>query len=337
MGRAWLADPKWGEKAKAGATGEIRKCIGCMYCFQTLMERIPQCGAPQCAINPRAFNEVALPLPKIDEQHHHVVVIGGGPAGLCAALTAAEREMRVTLIEKNDRLGGLVNYASASPVKGDMHWVIDWYENQIMKKGVNVMLSTEASVGLLKQLAPDAIIVATGAEIFVPDNIPGVDMEHVYDIYDILGGTSGLKDKSVAIIGAGITGLECGEYLNETGCRTTIIDMTPSPAPNDFQGIVMDDCGRLAQAGTQFIMNHALKEIRKDCVVISDIRDNTETTVPCHTVVLSLGLKSNDAIVSQLEENFDRVAVVGGAKEVAGKIGGAVNSAYQCVLNLFSE
>lgn len=76
--------------------------------------------------------------------------------------------MKVTLFEESDRLGGLVNYASAAPLKDNMRWITDWYEYELPKMGVDIRLNTKADVKTLKDLSPDAILVATGAKPIFP-------------------------------------------------------------------------------------------------------------------------------------------------------------------------
>ena len=337
LGRAWLADPDWGTKAMQGRVKDIRKCIGCLNCFETLEKNMPVGMPGMCAVNPtmckeRRYNDLSW-----DNDRHTVAVIGGGPAGMCAALTAAQRGMKATLFEETGRLGGLVNYASASPLKHNMNWVTEWYEYELPKYGVDVRLNTRATVEELKKLSPDAVIVATGAKPIFPEQIPGVHGANVSGIFEVLGGTSGIKDKNVVIAGAGITGLECAAYLNAQGCTTTVIDMTETIAPNDNQNIVIDDCMRLRREGTKFMLKHALKEIKPDGAVLTDLETNKDVTVPCDNVVLSLGLKSENAIAEELKANFENVYEVGGEADVGGKIPGATNSAFDCVYHLFEK
>lgn len=139
-------------------------------------------------------------------------------------------------------------------LKGNMHWLVEWYEKQLPEIGVDVRLNTEATVSNVKAVNPDAVIIATGAKPIISRGIAGTDAENVFGIFDVLDGKSGLENKNVIIAGAGITGLECASYLNAKGCKTTIIDQLTAVAPNDNHNIVADDCSRLKAAGTEFAM-----------------------------------------------------------------------------------
>lgn len=336
MGRAWLADPDFGIKAAAGRACDIRKCISCCGCFQTMAGRAFAGMPGDCSVNPVVWKERKYSDISYDADHHKVAVIGGGPAGMVAALTAYQRGMNVTLFESTDRLGGQVNYACAAPVKGEMHNIIDWYEKELGKSDVDIRLNTEATVENLKELDPDAIISATGATSVIPKSIPGVDRENVFDIFDVLGGTSGLRNKKVLVVGAGMTGLEAAEYLNEEGCSTTIIEMTDKIAARYEPQYVKDDLDRLSAKGTVIRTKTAIKEILDGRAVITDVDKNEDSEFECDAVVLALGIRSN-SMLAELQENFDNVVEVGDAERVDCRIIGATNSAYQAVYHLFEE
>ena len=82
MGRSWLCDENWGKKALEGREKDIRKCINCLRCFESL-EQYNSVGLPaECALNPRCARELRYPTPEYDALHHTAVVVGGGPAGM---------------------------------------------------------------------------------------------------------------------------------------------------------------------------------------------------------------------------------------------------------------
>lgn len=102
MGRALIADPDLPNKLAANRDDAVIPCVGCNEgCVARLRER----KAVACAVNPRTGCEGMYPRTPAAVSKH-VVIVGGGPAGMQAALVAAERGHRVTLFEKRTRLGG---------------------------------------------------------------------------------------------------------------------------------------------------------------------------------------------------------------------------------------
>jgi len=336
MGRSWLCDENWGKKALEGREKDIRKCINCLRCFESL-EQYNSVGLPaECALNPRCARELRYPMPEYDALHHTAVVVGGGPAGMTAAETLARRGCRVTLLDRGGTLGGTVNQAKMPPLKERMEWIADYYRAAFDELGVEVRLNTEATAETVAALKPDAVIVATGSKSVVPGKIPGVHGQNVYTIEQVLAGGADLSGKKVAMIGAGLTGLEAAEYLAARKAQVTIVDILPAPAPTANQTNVLDVCGRLKQFGTAWKLGHALKEILPDGVVLENQQDHTDVTVPADAVVLSLGYRPDNALAAELEARGIHAVAVGSAVQ-DGNIAPAVRSAYEAARELFAR
>lgn len=336
MGRSWLADEEWGKKVQEGREKELCKCINCLRCFESLNE-YNAAGLPaECAINPRLARERKYGDLPYDNGHHSVVVVGGGPSGLIAAKTLAERGCRVTLLDQGKTLGGTINQAKMPPLKERMEWVMDYYRAAFDKLGVEVRLETTATADLIAEMKPDAVIAGTGSKPVIPRRIPGVEKPHVYSIPQVLGGEADLSGKNVAIIGAGMTGIETAEYLAARKCTVTIADMLDQVAPNANHTNVADVCGRLAQHGAKFLLGHGLKEIREDFVVLEKQADHTEVTIPCEAVILSLGYRPDTSLVEELKERGIPAVAVGSAVK-DGTIAPAMRSGYEAARSLFVE
>ena len=93
----------------------------------------------------------------------HVLVVGGGVAGLEAARVAAERGHRVTLAEASDKLGGQFRLAGLTPRRHQIIDYLDWFERQLTKLQVKVLLNTPLDADEAKAIGADEVIVATGS------------------------------------------------------------------------------------------------------------------------------------------------------------------------------
>lgn len=336
MGRSWLADEQWGKKVQEGREQELCKCINCLRCFESL-NAYNAAGLPaECALNPRMAREKKYgPLP-YDPQHHSVVVVGGGPSGMMAAKTLAERGCKVTLLDRGEALGGTVNQAKTPPLKERMEWVTDYYRAAFARLGVDVRLNTEVTADMVCGLKPDAVIVGTGSKPVLPATIPGITGGNVYTVEQVLSGKVDLSGKHVALIGAGITGIETAEYLASCKASVTVVDLLEKIAPNANRTNVLDVCGRLKQYGAAFLLGHALQEIKANEIVLEKQADKSVVSVPVDAVVMSLGYKPDTTLAEELEAKGLQVIAVGSAVQ-DGTIAPATRTGYEAARTLFVE
>lgn len=113
MGRALIADPDLPSLCAAGKFNSVRSCLGCN---DGCAMRTGQGLDTLCAINPFMGYEKEFSLKEKSTTPGRLLVIGGGPAGMEAAWCAAKRGHKVTLCEKEKRLGGQFFLASLPPV-----------------------------------------------------------------------------------------------------------------------------------------------------------------------------------------------------------------------------
>jgi len=224
MGRPLLADPDLPRKLVAAMPDRVRRCISCENCIDAMEIRF----SVDCAVNARTGRELEL-TPARARSRRHVVVVGGGPAGLEAARVAAGRGHRVTLLERSDRLGGALVRAAA--VHRDNEPFLDWLRAEVAGLPVDVRLGVSATADLVADLAPDAVVVATGGRV-VHLELPGADLPRVVRGQE-LDVVSALADigRRVAIVGGTLAGIEIAELLAVEGRRVAVFEAGETVAP----------------------------------------------------------------------------------------------------------
>jgi len=209
MARPFLADSQFVLKAQAGRADTIAPCIACN---QACLDHTFSGKISTCLVNPRACYETELPITRAHELKK-IAVVGAGPAGMSAAMTAAERGHQVTLIDRDIQLGGQLNVAKQVPGKEEFWGLVDWYAAMLREMGVTQVLGQ--TVGTSELDGFDEVIVATGVTPRDP-NIPGQTHQKVLSYLDVLkhGAPVG---KRVAVIGAGGIGFDVAEFLVQEG------------------------------------------------------------------------------------------------------------------------
>jgi 2,4-dienoyl-CoA reductase (NADPH2) len=204
MARPLLSDPDWVRKAQEDRADEINTCISCN---QACLDHAFVHKTVSCLLNPRAGRETQLTITPV-RRRRRVAVVGAGPAGLAAAVTAAQRGHDVTLFEAGDVIGGQFDLAKRIPGKEEFAETIRYYTRMLDKHGVDVRLNARAHIDALSGF--DDVVLATGVAPRIPD-IPGIDHPMVLSYTEaILGRPVGDR---VAVVGAGGIGFDVSEFL----------------------------------------------------------------------------------------------------------------------------
>lgn len=209
MARPFLADPQFVTKAASGRSGQIAPCIACN---QACLDHTFGGKISTCLVNPQACYETEL-LYDAAAVQKTLAVVGAGPAGLSAALVAAQRGHQVTLFDKAGELGGQLNMAKKVPGKEEFHGLVEWFGVMVDGAGINLRLNTQVGVDELTGF--DEIIVATGVLPRNPE-IPGQDGPNVLSYIDVLRGGADVGATAV-VVGAGGIGFDVAEFLAEAG------------------------------------------------------------------------------------------------------------------------
>lgn len=193
MCRGLICDPFLPKKAQEGRLEDIRYCIACN---QGCIGRIGMNKTIGCVQNPaigyeNKWGEGTLEKANVKKK---VTVVGGGPAGMWAAKMAGRRGHNVTLIDRNEALGGQVVTAMKGPGRDEFGVIIRNEKPQVDKAGVTVKLGVEVSKEQILAEKPDVIIVATGS---VPKKHPvgGADGPSIFNVLQVLNGEAELGER----------------------------------------------------------------------------------------------------------------------------------------------
>jgi 2,4-dienoyl-CoA reductase-like NADH-dependent reductase (Old Yellow Enzyme family) len=204
MGRPLLADPMLPRKWRFGVEADVVPCIYCNDCIDHAARQWPV----RCTVNPAAGRE-RLAVPAL-RGTRSVLVAGGGPAGMQAALTLVAAGLRVTLCEREAQLGGALPLAAIPPHKDRFGPLLDSYIRRIAAAGtLDVRLSTEVDSALVYEVAPDAVVVATGSTLEASVARALTDPGSMGPVSVVLGGDR--------------IGCEVAETLASTGVRVTVL------------------------------------------------------------------------------------------------------------------
>ena len=325
MGRALLADPYLPRKAFEGRDDEIVRCCRCFTC---MAERLLT-GLRVCALNPVIAHEYEHNYAPPPVRRKKVLIAGGGPGGMQCAITAAERGHEVTLCEKSGSLGGALKAERGIPFKADLYRYIAVKTLQMEKAGVCVRLNTEVTPRLADELAPDALIVAAGAEPLVPP-IPGIEKAIMADSLVDAGDSIG---KKIVIIGGGLVGCETALHLAQTGRDVTVVEMKDQvceDANPRHRPLLIAELEKLVicLTGTKAVRlcdEGVLCEIEGSDAKYSEVKVGEtncgekkgcemkagEVLVPADTVVCAAGRISNRASVDALADSAPYVDAIG--------------------------
>lgn len=334
--RQHYADPEWANKAKAGKVNELRKCISCLHCMETLMAADLSPIPCQCGINIQSGRELEYSDFKQDGNGRIVAVIGAGPAGLEAARVLAMRKYKPIIFEKTANAGGQLELANKPPKKDKINWLINYLTGQVQQLGVEIRFNTAPTLADLQALKPYAVFIAQGSEPIMPEFIPGIAGQEVMGAAEILSGTATVTGKKVAVIGSGMTGLETAHLLAENENEVSIFEMAATIGPGLFFQNLIDVMSQLGPLNVKLYPKHKLLRIDNGNAVFAIMADqerHEEKTYKFDAIVICLGTKPNTALVEEIKANFEPVYILGDALK-AGRIRDAMETGFVSAYNL---
>jgi 2,4-dienoyl-CoA reductase-like NADH-dependent reductase (Old Yellow Enzyme family)/thioredoxin reductase len=358
MGRKQLADPNYAKSLAEGGKRAVRPCIVCYTCFSQAMLASPL----RCAVNgDLGYESRNLLAPT--KLPRKVIVVGGGPGGMETARRLTLRGHRVTLLEASGHLGGTARIAAiAYAPNGDF---VEWLKQELHKLRVDIRLNTRADIETVRALAPDAVVVATGAIRRSPE-IAGKDLPHVHDGQSLRAMLLGEADEGasakasltqrlamsaartlgitnnpdavrkasklwmpvgnrVVIIGGELVGIELAEFLHERGREVTVVDDMEQLGRGLSPARRAVLLDELPLAG--IVLHAGASSIRiGDKAVSFTASDSNAHDLPADTVIIAKGAETNTGLYDELVAAGLEAHMAGDCQGV-GYIVGAVRNA----------
>lgn len=336
MARGLLADPYLPDKAMEGRADRIYHCVACNQgCFDHVFQFKPV----TCLVNPMAGMEGEIAItPAV--QKKKVLVIGGGPAGMKAACTAAEKGHLVTLVEKQESLGGQLLFNQYIPGREEMVNAARDLINNLKALHVEIVAGTEADIAFVKEMAPDAVVIATGATPLLPD-ISGIDDPKVALAWDVLSGQRKVG-KRVVIVGGNAVGLETALYIanhgtispevlhflaanraepwdtlealiNKGNKEVTVVEMNTKAGMDIGSSTRWTVMAELRRLGVRILTGAKAVEIKTEGLEIE--KGEEKEILSADSIVIAVGARSENHLKDQIGHLVQEIYTIGDAKE----------------------
>ncbi|MEA2378837.1 MAG: hypothetical protein QOD13_2744 [Thermoleophilaceae bacterium] len=328
MARQLIADPETPNKLLSGRAEEIRACIGCN---DACLHQVVQEKGVRCVQNPAAGRErflgERLLVPTAEPRN--VVIVGGGPSGMKVAEIAARRGHHVTLLEREDVLGGQARLAARQPLHEEFAEVTAYLEGALERLGVDVWLNVEGDAEQLLELDADVLVVATGSQPNLPAErspehdpdagaiarerglqavtpIPGLELDHVLSADEVLRGTHSPSGRVVVVDGNGHwEAAGTAEFLADAGCEVEVLTHRPMVGHDleatNFALFVQ----RAGEKGISFSAFTEVRAVEPDGVRAVQTLTGAERFISAEAVVPVYPRRSRDDIYFDLFDKLD--------------------------------
>lgn len=294
FGRPLLADPYLPEKLAEGRERDIRPCLSC---HDGCMGRIALFTHLSCAVNPQCGFECDKPVtPALRKKR--ILVVGGGVGGMEAAMVLRQRGHEVILAEKSDKLGGLLNIAGIPAFKSEDRQLIEWFKKQLRDLKVDIRMNTAVTPAYVEEVAPDAVITATGAR---PVCLALEGDGAVVSVEEAMHLPAGER---AVVIGGGLVGCETALWLAQNGKKVTVAEMLPAVLGGPHSEIpfmnksMLEDLLKFYQV--ELLADTKVLRVDQGAVTVS--RGGVEEPLPADFTVMAVGFQAEQDLYRSLKD-----------------------------------
>ncbi|MCX4302396.1 MAG: FAD-dependent oxidoreductase [Clostridia bacterium] len=260
-----------------------------------------------------------------EPKNKKIAVVGGGPTGLTCAATLAKNGYKVTIFEKHNVLGGIMNHGIPAfrLDKKLLQKAID----KILDLGIDVKLNTELGKDYTLndlQKEYDAVYLGFGANLSSKMGIPGEDLDGVFGGNELLENNShpSYKGKTVIVSGGGNVAMDTARTVKKLGAKEVIVIYRRSRAEMPAEKKEIEEA---IEEGIEFLYQNNIikicgdKKVNKiECVKTELVQKEGESRkspvniegsnyfIDADYVIMAVGSKPEASLLSQLDVELDR-------------------------------
>lgn len=310
--RGQIADPHLARKVIEGRGEDIR---GCISCNQMCWGRRSRDYWISCLINPSVGREYLWGGDRFDKADapRRVLVVGAGPAGLEAARVAAKRGHKVEIHEAAPVIGGQFRLAGEQPRRAQILDLLDWYERQFDKLGVDLRLNSFLEAEEVRAIGADVVVLATGS---LPDEeatqrwqpqlgpLPGLEHGNVYAPEQVMRREARIDGAAIVYDeGGNMRGVGTAWHLAEAGKQVVLV--TPDPFVGKELSRTSADIplrARLARMGVRVLCESAIAAWHGQGATVRNLLDDTEQEIAASALVMATTNRSFEPISAEIAD-----------------------------------